>query len=261
MANHGFLPKNGKKITIVDIIIACFVGFGVSPVTSALLTADGLEESGRDLDAVFDLVDVQKRNFGIEHDASFSRRDASTGDITRLDPQAWAETLAALQRCGAVSPQCFGVAKLARIDGERRRNPRSDYNRDAAGYGAAEVGMLLGVYNPLERGDAMAFCIRALFQAEQIPPPCRPTSVTARFHTVLDIAEASVKTDRRLQVTSNGTVKDQNDILEVTGGNEVPVLALKQALRVAGFANDKEVRSVLTWLGRRPQNRHNKKAS
>ncbi|KAM4063499.1 hypothetical protein HRG_011390 [Hirsutella rhossiliensis] len=192
---------------MLDIIVACFRGLGVSPVSSALITADGLMESKRGLNATFDLEEVQSEEFGIEHDCSYSRKDRSQGDLRVLDPAAWNVTLNSLRKCGKMTPKCLGLAKLARIAAERKRNPRTKYDDEAAAYGALEVGMLLGTYNPAQKGTDLAFyCIRHLFQNERIPYRCRPTEVTAKFDTVLDFATALLKENEALQHTSGGLV-------------------------------------------------------
>lgn len=188
LANHGFLPRSGRGVTMLDIMVACFRGFGVSPETSALITADGLGEAKLPLNTTLALADVQRADFGIEHDVSFSRPDRGRGD------------LAALKRCGDVSPHCVGAA-------ERRRHPAAAYDKDAAAYGALEAGMLLGVYDPHAMGaDRALFCIFNLFQHEFIPAACTPSRVRALFDTVVGYATQSILENPELQKTSEGRV-------------------------------------------------------
>lgn len=197
---------------MIDVIVACFEGFGVSPETSALIMADGLVESKRFLDSVFDLEEIQSEPFGIEHDCSFSRKDSSQGDITTLDPDAWRVTLNVIRGCTRIDAECFGRARIARIKAERRRNLRTKYNKDAAAYGSAEVGMLLGVYGTSVRGEIAEYCIRHLFEQERIPRgrACRPTRITSKFDVVMQFAVSTLKVDPMLQWTSNGLVKTRH---------------------------------------------------
>ncbi|KJZ71535.1 hypothetical protein HIM_09073 [Hirsutella minnesotensis 3608] len=204
LANHGFLPHNGKNITIVDVVIATFEAFGVSPETSALIAADGFVEAKRKLDTSFDLEEFQTKEFGIEHDVSFSRKDSSEGDVSRLDPDAWNVTRTVMHGCKKIDGACFGRARLARIEHEKQRNPRTRYNKDAAAYGATEVGMLLGVYGTDVRGGLAEYCIRQLFEHEWIPKNhgCRPSKVTSKYDVTMKIALESLQVSPKLQNVS-----------------------------------------------------------
>ena len=70
LANHGFLPHDGRGINAVNLVTACYLGFGVSPETCAVITLNGLETSKNSLDLVFDLEDIEGASWGIEHDST-----------------------------------------------------------------------------------------------------------------------------------------------------------------------------------------------
>ena len=76
LANHGFLPHDGKGITIPILIQALDYGMNVGADFATVIGAAGILSVPNDLLATsFDLNDVDEHNFPIEHDASLSRAD------------------------------------------------------------------------------------------------------------------------------------------------------------------------------------------
>jgi len=76
LANHGFLPHNGKGITIPMCIDALGKGLNVgADFATAIGGAAILSVPGDLLATSFNLNDINQHNFPIEHDASLSRSD------------------------------------------------------------------------------------------------------------------------------------------------------------------------------------------
>jgi hypothetical protein len=76
LANHGFIPHNGKGLTIPILIKALKDGLNVgSDFSTVIGTAGLLSVQGDPLATSFDLNDLDEHNFPIEHDASLSRAD------------------------------------------------------------------------------------------------------------------------------------------------------------------------------------------
>lgn len=75
-ANHGFLPHDGKGLTIPLLISALQDGMNVGADFATVIGGAGLLSVSNDLLATsFDLNDLDELNFPIEHDASLSRAD------------------------------------------------------------------------------------------------------------------------------------------------------------------------------------------
>ncbi|KAK0505376.1 Chloroperoxidase [Armillaria luteobubalina] len=89
LANHGFLPRDDKNITINMVLKAGKEGFNVDPDVLILAAKVGLLTTNA-LDS-FTLDDI-KLHGTIEHDASLSRSDYNLGDnastISTRPPQA-----------------------------------------------------------------------------------------------------------------------------------------------------------------------------
>jgi hypothetical protein len=90
LANHGYLPHTGRKIT-KDTLLAAIVGFVQLDSRLASNLADqalklGYDDSGIQL---FDLENLSKHN-EIEHDASLTRLDFDLGNNTLFNPAIYA---------------------------------------------------------------------------------------------------------------------------------------------------------------------------
>ncbi|KAJ8122498.1 heme-thiolate peroxidase [Nemania bipapillata] len=90
LANHGYLPHNGRNITAQDIGNAIFEStnwhsdFGIFPATAALKNL-GL--------TALNLADLNSTPGG-EHPASLTRKDASSGDSNTIDTARVTQLLA-----------------------------------------------------------------------------------------------------------------------------------------------------------------------
>src|SRR4051794_35940400 len=74
LANHGFLPHNGKGLTIPILIDGLKRGLNVGADFSTVIGGAGLMSvPGNPLATSFDLNNLDEHNFPIEHDASLSR--------------------------------------------------------------------------------------------------------------------------------------------------------------------------------------------
>ncbi|KAJ7493559.1 Cloroperoxidase, partial [Mycena latifolia] len=77
LANHGYLPRSGKNITIPMILDAAVDGFNVGP--DAILQAAKFGLLSGDDPITMNLDALRLHNL-IEHDASISRNDFAVGD-------------------------------------------------------------------------------------------------------------------------------------------------------------------------------------
>ncbi|KAK4613679.1 Putative sterigmatocystin biosynthesis peroxidase stcC [Fulvia fulva] len=83
LANHGYLPRDGRGLTIAQVEEACMRGVHQSKALSSAV-ARPLKQIVRS-DGTFDLIDLRRHNV-IEHDASLTRLDARQGDNYTFQP-------------------------------------------------------------------------------------------------------------------------------------------------------------------------------
>ncbi|KIX94722.1 uncharacterized protein Z520_09412 [Fonsecaea multimorphosa CBS 102226] len=83
LANQGYLPRDGKNLTIPQVQHALETALHMSPLAAASLCSS-LPPLLRK-DGTFDLVDTRRHNV-IEHDSSFTRLDFHQGDNYTFQP-------------------------------------------------------------------------------------------------------------------------------------------------------------------------------
>lgn len=167
IANHGFIPHSGKSVNLIQIIVGLFQGLGVSPEVSAFVAAVGYASSSNILALSFDLEDLSKHMFLIEHDCSFSRQDALIGDNNNFNQTLWNVALNELP--AVVTAIDAGRAKSARIQDAYRQNPRSVYGPRAAAFGFLEHGLFLSALGTPLLGTAKREYVRSFFEEERLP--------------------------------------------------------------------------------------------
>lgn len=206
-ANHGFLPHNGKNIDASDITTACWQAFGLSPVICTIITLNGLINAKLPLNAHFALSDVDRSSWQIVHDSSFSRQDMALGDSVSFDQGTWDLTVRELEKCGPkVDLKCWGRARVAQMNSERRRNPSTVYDDATAAHIAVEVARVT-----LALGDKSGVklkYLRDLFEHERLPirRGWRPKANSGTVQDVLYLASRGQRTNRQLSRTGDGEV-------------------------------------------------------
>lgn len=207
IANHGFIKRSGKNVNLPEIILGLFLGLGVSPEVSGVIGALGMASSSKPLTLGFDLQDLSKHMFAIEHDCSFSRQDALIGDNNAFNPELWNVALAQINGSKHVNPIDIGRAKSARIQDALRRNPQSVYGPRAAAFGYLEHGLVLTALGAPIPGIARLDYLRCFFEDERLPYHLgwRPTPEATNVATALAVGIASIAGDKHL-LTDAGRV-------------------------------------------------------
>ncbi|EMC93181.1 hypothetical protein BAUCODRAFT_36847 [Baudoinia panamericana UAMH 10762] len=83
LANHNYLPRDGKAITKAKLKAALIVAGNSTPLFADVLSS--IVKSVTRKDGTFTLVDLRRHN-AVEHDASFTRLDARQGDNYTFQP-------------------------------------------------------------------------------------------------------------------------------------------------------------------------------
>ena len=162
LANHGFLPRNGKDITLgmlqKVLPAAVNVGADLADVFYAGTIGMGLTH----LNGKFDLDALNKHN-AIEHDGSLSRADASTGDNFSFNQTIFDSYMAFYDGVAEANPELAGKARMARIKTEQARDPKFKYGPKAQLISNGETALILGVFGDVETGIAPVEFIRIWF--------------------------------------------------------------------------------------------------
>lgn len=180
---------------------------GVSPEVSGVIGALGMVSSSKPLTLGFDLEDLSKHMFAIEHDCSFSRQDALIGDNNAFNQELWEVALAKINGSAHVNPIEIGRAKSARIQDALRRNPQSIYGPRAAAFGYLEHGLLLTALGSPIPGISRLDYLRCFFEDERLPYHLgwRPLPEATNVATALAVGIASIAGDSHI-LTDAGRV-------------------------------------------------------
>ncbi|KAI7108726.1 Cloroperoxidase [Hortaea werneckii] len=117
LANHGYLPRDGKNMTIQQVEEALMTSLHQDKALASAISRP-LNQILRP-DGTFDLVDMRRHNY-IEHDASLTRLDARHGDNYTFQP-AMFQAMLKDARGGPVT-----VRSLARSYNRRKKERKAD---------------------------------------------------------------------------------------------------------------------------------------
>ncbi|KAL8292634.1 hypothetical protein RQP46_001246 [Phenoliferia psychrophenolica] len=92
LANHGFLNRNGRGITVAQLISGAYKGAGMGPVGMGVIGMVGIVTTQPLGTIELDLMHLGNHG-ALEHDVSLSRVDASQGDSNNFNATQWARTL------------------------------------------------------------------------------------------------------------------------------------------------------------------------
>ncbi|RPD67313.1 Cloroperoxidase [Lentinus tigrinus ALCF2SS1-7] len=90
LANHGYLPRDGRNITVTQLVSAIRHIYGISLPFASILALGGVAKCGhwKGLGMVVDLHELAKHN-AVEHDGSLVHADTAPGEVyapTAVDP-------------------------------------------------------------------------------------------------------------------------------------------------------------------------------
>ncbi|KAH0030123.1 Cloroperoxidase, partial [Aureobasidium melanogenum] len=199
LANHGFLPHDGKNLNVAQLVLALFQGLGVSPEVSGVIGLLGALSSTHPLSLSFDLHDLSRHLFYIEHDDSFSRQDCRIGNCNDFNVTLWQTALDAMGEGPMVDAFDLGRGKSARITSELTQNPEDLYGPRAAGFGAIEAGFVLTAMGGPSAIAPLKY-VRIFFEEERLPwdEGWRPFVEATNVATVTDAAVLSLAADSNL---------------------------------------------------------------
>nr|7ZNM_A Chain A, Artificial Unspecific Peroxygenase [Marasmius rotula]7ZNM_B Chain B, Artificial Unspecific Peroxygenase [Marasmius rotula]7ZNV_A Chain A, artificial unspecific peroxygenase [Marasmius rotula]7ZNW_A Chain A, artificial unspecific peoxygenase [Marasmius rotula]7ZNW_C Chain C, artificial unspecific peoxygenase [Marasmius rotula] len=166
LANHGFLPRNGRNITIPMIVQAGFDGYNVQPDILILAAKVGLLTSPEP--DTFTLDDL-KLHGTIEHDASLSREDFALGDNLHFN-EAIFNTLANSNPGSDVyNITSAGQVLKDRLADSLARNPNVTNTGKEFTIRTLESAFYLSVMGNATTGEAPKNFVQIFFREERLP--------------------------------------------------------------------------------------------
>jgi len=171
LANHDICPRSGKGYTI-PILTACMAeGMNIGADFALFVGSAGIASNPNPLDLSFDLDMLASHDHVIEHDASLSRADASTGNDYSFNQTIW-DTVKAYY--GHTSPGVATLteaakAKFMRVTTEDAADPAFSYGPVQFIFSYGESALYLSVMGNASTGDAPTAFVNSLFEDERLP--------------------------------------------------------------------------------------------
>ncbi|RFU74299.1 cloroperoxidase [Trichoderma arundinaceum] len=232
LANHGFLPRSGKNITVIDLVRGTFEGLGLSPEISVVVGVAELIKSNSL--ASFDLHELSNHGF-IDHDCSLSRGDIGTSSNNDFNETIWSLPLQVLKNYDVITPQAIGAARTARDLFDIAHNPNQECGARSILFGALENGLLIASLG----GRPKLEWVRSLFEQERIPTHLGfvPSLLLNNLVGVTTIGVESLLSQPSLiEILGNMVIKTPADFLaEVFPIKNYNLTYITSVLDLAGF--------------------------
>ncbi|KAK3387742.1 Chloroperoxidase [Podospora didyma] len=169
LANHAFVARSGKNISVDEMVNAIDVALNLSPLSSRPVVETAATTSTTGYPNTFNLDDLKQHGV-IEHDSSLSRNDVFFGDNHRFDEVIYATTAAGLSAGGPV----VSIATAARVRRARNRaaravNPQFEFTPREDTFSQFESALYLAVFGNGTQGDAPMRWVDIMFREERIP--------------------------------------------------------------------------------------------
>lgn len=127
LANHGFINRNGKHMTVPDLVAGGKAGLNMGADFMAAIGAAGILSNPNPAEGYFDLNDLNEHNFPIEHDGSLSRQDKYFGNWYDFNQTPYTQWISQFGSAAKTSIVSASKAKFVRVKDSLTRNPEVVY--------------------------------------------------------------------------------------------------------------------------------------
>ncbi|KAI5985543.1 Chloroperoxidase [Pisolithus albus] len=209
LANHGYLPRDGKNISILGLIRALMEGYGLSTTLSLLLSFGAMFLLGQF--RKISLADLARHNL-IEHDASLFHRDARKGQEYAPRCPDCSLLKAVVRQGGYYKPGRITLEDVANIRAKREIHGPLDFTHAeiARGEMAIAIGVLGGPNADKEGLDLEV--LKTWVKYERLPDGWKPDHTQGLYHTY---KMAKVIRDR-MNAIKSGKLKNVLDEADAT---------------------------------------------
>ncbi|RLN65632.1 hypothetical protein BBP00_00002749 [Phytophthora kernoviae] len=203
LANHGYLPRDGKNITVDQAVAVVMDKFNIAEDLAAVM--GGLSPD------LFDLNGLSKHNDQVEHDASLARIDSYFGVDPYLITSGLINDVLNYGLDGSVDVTDVATIRAARVAWGQENNPEFDFSTTPAFIAGAESALFLRGFGG-DNGNSTATTFIATFFLQEMFPEgwTKPdTSITYddALATISYLNAVSVAEDRNAGLDIVGVLK------------------------------------------------------
>ncbi|KAJ7252909.1 Cloroperoxidase, partial [Mycena rebaudengoi] len=167
LANHGYLPHNGRNITIPMIMDAVLEAFNVHWDT-ILLAAKFSLFSGEDASS-FQAMRLDALHNLVEHDASISRNDFGLGDHIKFNESVYSVLANSNPGKDYYEPFSSGQVQRDRLADSRARNPNLVNTGKEFQLRSRETALYLSIFGSGLDGLAPKKFVDVFIREERLP--------------------------------------------------------------------------------------------
>ncbi|KAL4933185.1 peroxidase family protein [Aspergillus undulatus] len=168
LANHGYLPRNGKDITLDKLKDGMLNGFNIEHGDAVLLFFQAIRTSPMfPFTDRFDLADLGRHGI-LEHDISLSRSDAYFGDPNPFNETVWAETESYFTT-PMITVEQVAKARMGRLATSKKTNPDHELSMLADGFSWGECATFFEIMADGTTGTVDKRFIEYWFRNERMP--------------------------------------------------------------------------------------------
>ncbi|KAJ7586271.1 Cloroperoxidase, partial [Mycena floridula] len=166
LANHGFLPRDGRGLTPTSVIKASADGFNVQ--SDVLFTAARLGLTTSTSLDTFTLDDIKLYN-SIEHDASLSRGDFALGDNLHFNETIYQTLANSNPGVDYFNATSAGQVQKQRLADSQATNPKNINTSKEFGIRSGQSALYLSVFGDPMTGVAPKEFVNIFFREERMP--------------------------------------------------------------------------------------------
>ncbi|KAJ5483238.1 hypothetical protein N7530_002484 [Penicillium desertorum] len=180
LANHGFLPHDGRNITRANLVDALGQALNFNGSLASLMFDMGVVANPEPNSTVFTLDDLNRHNV-LEHDASLSRSDAFFGNNHAFNETIFEETKA-YWTGPILDPDMLANSKVARQINSKAHNPTYTFTAKTEQFSLGEVAAPVIAFGDIKTGTVNRSLVEYFFENERLPTDLgwkRPAKVTS----------------------------------------------------------------------------------
>lgn len=162
-----------------------------------LIGTAGIGSNPSPLELSFDLDMLDRHDVFIEHDASLSRADASTGNDYSFNQTIWDTVLAYYTGMTDATISVAAKAKFNRVTTEDARDPEFTYGPTQFVLSYGETALYLSTMGDPTTGVAPLDFVNSLFEEERLPyeqgwrPTVEPTTLASLGQMIIELNAAN----------------------------------------------------------------------
>ncbi|KAI1386677.1 Chloroperoxidase [Hypoxylon trugodes] len=167
LANHGFLPHNGKDITENDTVSALGSALNFDEEISRLMHKFAVSTNPAPNATTYSLNHLSRHNI-LEHDASLSRADAYFADPAIFNQTVFDQTRS-YWKGPIVNLKEAVRSRLARLETSNATNPTFTLSALGKTFGLGEIAAYLAVLGDIPSATAIKARLVYFFENERLP--------------------------------------------------------------------------------------------